>query len=297
MNAETGQSSPLTIAEVEDFLRRLAPLELAEAWDNVGHLFGDAGQPVTRVMTCLTLSPDVADEAIARGAELIVVHHPILFRAVQRITQETPAGAMLLALAKQGVAVYSAHTAYDNAIEGINRQLADRLELEGVSPLRSVSPTMSNDRSRKEPAPNSQARTDQARNDPDAHPGVGRCGRLRQPRSLAELIGDVKRQLGVTELQFVGSTDLRVGRVAIGCGAGAEFIDDAIRADCQVLLTGEARFHACLEARERGLGLILLGHFASEQPAMRILADQIRRRFPTLDVWASTVERDPLASG
>ena len=282
MNAEPGHASPLTVAEplsvadVEDFLRRLAPLELAESWDNVGHLFGDAGRTVTRVMTCLTLSPDVADEAIARGAGLIVVHHPILFRPVQRLTHETPAGAMLLALAKQGVAVYSAHTAYDNAADGINRQLADRLELEGVGPLRGASL----------PSPHTT----------DARPGIGRFGRLRQPRSLGELLGDVKRQLGVVELQFVGPPDLRVERVAIGCGAGAEFIDDAIREHCQVLLTGEARFHACLEARERGLGLILLGHFASEQPAMRALADQIRRRFPTLEVWASTVERDPLAT-
>jgi putative NIF3 family GTP cyclohydrolase 1 type 2 len=61
-----------------------------------------------------------------------------------------------------------------------------------------------------------------------------------------------------------------------------------------VLLTGEARFHACLEARERGLALILLGHFASEQPAMHVLADQVRKHFPALTVWASTVESDPV---
>jgi dinuclear metal center YbgI/SA1388 family protein len=223
-------------------------------------------------MTCLTLSPDVAEEAIRGRAELIVVHHPILFRPVQKLTQETPAGGMLLALARHGVAVYSAHTAYDNAPEGINRQLADQLELEAVSPLR---------------FPNSA----------DGHPGFGRMGRLPQARSLTDLIADVKRQLGVAELQFVGPPDTRVERVAIACGSGGEFIEDALEQGCQVLLTGEARFHSCLEARERGLGLILLGHFASEQPAMKRLADQIRQRFPTLEVWSSTVESDPLSSG
>jgi len=121
-------------------------------------------------------------------------------------------------------------------------------------------------------------------------------GRLPQPRSLVDLIPFVKRQLGVSELQVVGPPELEVERVAIACGSGGEFIDDAIHQNCQVLLTGEARFHACLEARERGLGLVLLGHFASEQPAMRVLADQIRRRFPALVVWASTDERDPLTS-
>lgn len=255
----------LPLSTVLDFLRQLAPLAVAESWDNVGHLWGDAQGSVARVMTCLTLSPDVADEAIAKRAELIVVHHPILFRAVQRLTNETPTGAMLLALARHGVAVYSAHTAYDNAEEGINRQLADRLGLEAVVPLRVVE---------------------------DAE--VGRLGRLPQPRTLKDFIADVKQQLGVTEIQYVGSPEQRVERVAIGCGSGAEFLDDAVHQKCQVLLTGEARFHACLKARERGLGLILLGHFASEQPAMHTLAEQIRKGFPALTVWASTVESDPI---
>jgi len=275
-SSNTESSSPLTVGEVLDFLRRLAPLELAEPWDNVGHLWGAADRPIARVMTCLTLSPDVADEAVRERAELIVVHHPILFRPVQRLTFETPAGAMLLALARHNIAVYSAHTAYDNAAEGINRQLADRLELEAVAPLR-LGPSVDSQTS-------------------DGHPGIGRTGRLPRPHSLTELIAVVKRQLGVTGLHVVGLPELRVERVAIACGSGGEFIDDAICQNCQVLLTGEARFHACLEARERGLALVLLGHFASEQPAMRVLADQVRRRFPALLVWASTVERDPLTS-
>jgi dinuclear metal center YbgI/SA1388 family protein len=268
----SASSPPLAISDVFAFLRELAPLELAESWDNVGHLWGDAQIAVSRVMTCLTLSPDLAEEAIRGRAELIVVHHPILFRPVQRLTQETPEGRMLLALARQGVTVYCAHTAYDNAPEGINHQLADRLGLEAVGPLR---------------FPNSA----------DQHPGIGRMGRLPQARSLAELLAEVERQLGVAELQFVGPQDTRVERVAIACGSGGEFIEDALQQGCQVLLTGEARFHSCVEARERGLGLILLGHFASEQPAMQRLADQIRQRFPTLEVWSSRVECDPLSSG
>ena len=92
----------------------------------------------------------------------------------------------------------------------------------------------------------------------------------------------------------MGRRESRVECLAIACGSAAEFIDDALGNNCQALLTGEARFHACLEARERGLALILIGHFASERPAMRQLAEQIRRRFPSLDVWASMVETDPI---
>jgi dinuclear metal center YbgI/SA1388 family protein len=276
MNSQAKPPASLLVDDVLGFLRRLAPLELAESWDNVGHLWGDASRPVERVMTCLTLSPDVAEEAIRERADLIVAHHPILFRPVQRLTHETPAGQMLFALARHDVAVYSAHTAYDNAVEGINRQLADRLELEAVVPLRAAT-----------------RGADHAL--PDAHPGIGRMGRLSHPHTLAEFVARVKEQLGVGELLVVGPLESRIERVAIACGAGGEFIDDAIRQSCQVLVTGEARFHACLDARERGLALVLLGHFLSEQPAMRTLAEQIRRRFPALAVWASTAERDPLA--
>jgi dinuclear metal center YbgI/SA1388 family protein len=280
MNSQQPETSPpLAIRDVCAFLQELAPLELAESWDNVGLLWGDTQALVARVMTCLTLSSDVADEAARKRAELIVVHHPILFRPVQRLTHETPTGGMLLTLARHGIAVYSAHTAYDNADEGINRQLADRLGLEAVTPLRL-----------------SEFPRGDGEGVPDGHPGLGRMGRLPHPRSLSEFISDVKRQLAVDELQFVGPPEMLVERVAIACGAGSEFLEDAFRQNCQVLLTGEARFHTCVEARERGFGLILLGHFSSEQPAMHRLAEQIRRRFPALEVWASTVERDPLGS-
>jgi dinuclear metal center YbgI/SA1388 family protein len=270
-------TGPLAIADVVHFLYSLAPLDLAESWDNVGLLWGDPARHVTRVMTCLTLSHDVADEAADRGAELIVSHHPILFSPVQRLTAETIQGRMLLALAEKRIAVYSAHTAYDNACDGINRQLAEQLELQAISPLRPISPVA-------------------AREIPSLEPiGSGRFGTLLPSRSLAEAIAHIRSRLGVEHVDFVGRRESRVERLAIACGSAAEFIDDACENNCQALLTGEARFHACLEARERGLALILIGHFASERPAMRRLAEQIRRRFPALDVWASMVETDPIA--
>ncbi|MCA9044006.1 MAG: Nif3-like dinuclear metal center hexameric protein, partial [Planctomycetaceae bacterium] len=93
--------------EIIDFLEGFAPTRSAESWDNVGLLLGDSAQSVTRVMTCLTLTPDVAQEAVTAGAEFIVTHHPILFRPVQSLTTANPQGAMLLGLAQAGVAVFS----------------------------------------------------------------------------------------------------------------------------------------------------------------------------------------------
>src|SRR5712692_1181816 len=114
----------LTVATVIDFLDQFAPPELAADWDNVGLLLGDRATEVRRIMTCLTVTPESAAEAIDSGVQLIVTHHPILFRPVKRLTTATPEGRMLLELIQGKVAVYSPHTAFDNTRGGINETLA-----------------------------------------------------------------------------------------------------------------------------------------------------------------------------
>jgi len=126
----------LPLATLLDHLDRFAPRSLAAEWDNVGLLLGDRTGSVERVMTCLTLTPESVAEAVADKAQLVVTHHPILFRAVKSLTADTPQGKMLLALARAGVAVHSPHTAFDNTRGGINDILAGRLGLAEVKPLR-----------------------------------------------------------------------------------------------------------------------------------------------------------------
>ncbi len=125
-----------TVANVVDFLDLANPSSLAAEWDNVGLLLGERGGAVTRVLTCLTVTPESAAEAVEDGAQLIVTHHPVLFRAVKRLTDATSEGRMLLSLIRAGVAVYSPHTAFDNAAGGINEALARRLGLTNLVPLR-----------------------------------------------------------------------------------------------------------------------------------------------------------------
>src|SRR5260370_351806 len=100
-----------TVADVVDHLEQFAPLNLAADWDNVGLLLGERGAPVQRLITCLTVTPESVAEAVEAGAQLLVTHHPILFRGIKRLTDATPEGRMLLALVRAGVAVYSPHTA------------------------------------------------------------------------------------------------------------------------------------------------------------------------------------------
>jgi dinuclear metal center YbgI/SA1388 family protein len=125
-----------TVADVIAVLELFAPPSSAASWDNVGLLLGDKSGPVDHVLTCLTLTPEVADEAAASGVQLIVTHHPILFRGVKRLTADTTDGRVVLTLAKAGIAVYSPHTAFDDCPGGINDQLAAMLGLNDVKPLR-----------------------------------------------------------------------------------------------------------------------------------------------------------------
>src|SRR5262245_61367377 len=125
-----------TVADIADFLEQIAPTRRAAEWDNVGLILGERSAKVTRILTCLTITPPVVDEAIAAGASLIVTHHPMLFRPVQKLTDATPEGRMVLALLRAGVAVYSPHTSFDNCAGGINDLLAQKLALTDVRSLR-----------------------------------------------------------------------------------------------------------------------------------------------------------------
>src|SRR5262245_41392419 len=308
----------ITVGAVAEFLDRFAPPELAAEWDNVGLLLGDRAAPVRRVLTCLTVTPEVAAEAVAEKAQLIVTHHPILFRPVKRLTAGTPEGRMLLDLIRAGVAVYSPHTAFDNTREGINDALARRLGLTDVQPLRrrdgprqckivvfvpdadlgrvsdalfaagaghigsyrecsfrlagtgtffgseTTNPTVGQKGQREEVsewrlevicpeesverALAAMRRAHSYEEPPyDVYPlrpaasssGEGRLGRLPQIMPLGVLAKAVKKNLSANLVQIVGAADQPVERVAIVCGAGGEFLNDAAGARADVLLTGE----------------------------------------------------------
>jgi dinuclear metal center YbgI/SA1388 family protein len=263
----------LAISDVVTWLEEVAPLELAEEWDNVGLLVGDRAGRVERVMTCLTVTPSTAAEAIERQADLVITHHPLPFRPLAQVTTDATTGRLLWELIGSRVAVYSAHTAFDSARAGINQQLAEMLGLAHVASL--------------VPRPPSGSHSEL---------GSGRCGVLNPPVTLAELAERVKSTLSIAQTSLIGQCERTVGRVAIACGSGGSFLAAARENDCDCLVTGEANFHACLEAEACGVGLILAGHFASERFAMEQLAQSLAARFTGLEVWASARERDPIRS-
>jgi dinuclear metal center YbgI/SA1388 family protein len=262
----------LTVDDVGRFLDAFAPLRLAEPWDNVGLLVGDRHHSVGRLMTCLTITAATAAEAVARQADLVVAHHPLPFAALKRFTTDSAEGRSLWTLASSGISIYSPHTAFDSAPEGINQRLATGLGLVDVEPL-----TL-----RIEDVDGSRL-------------GAGRSGRLAPPLALEDLALRVKEFLRVDVVQVVGDLAGHVSKIAIGCGSGGELLADARRAGCDCFVTGEARFHAALEAEASGLAMILAGHYATERFAVEWLAELLGREFPATHVWASTEERDPLS--
>lgn len=125
----------IRVADVVDRLEQFAPLRLAESWDNVGLICGNPGASCARIMTCLTVTPETADEAIAEGASLVVSHHPVLFRPVKSLRADRQETSSVYSLVRSGIAIYSPHTAFDNTSGGINDLLAQCVGLEEVSPL------------------------------------------------------------------------------------------------------------------------------------------------------------------
>ena len=259
----------MKIQSICQFMETFAPRRLAEEWDNVGLIAGDRTMMVERVMTCLTVTPETVAEAIACHAELIISHHPLPFRPVKRLTTDTTPTEMLWQLARAGISIYSPHTSFDSARAGINQSICSKLGIEDPAPLIPIE------------------------GDPDQL-GSGRMGKFSSPTTLGQLASTAAKAFGLNGLHIVGAADQPLNKAAIACGSGGSFLDKAKFAGCDVLITGEATFHTCLDAKANSVCLLLLGHYASERFALEELADRIGQEFGGLEVWASNDEVDPL---
>jgi dinuclear metal center YbgI/SA1388 family protein len=259
-----------TLAQVTAELESIAPLRLAAEWDAVGLLVAPRRDVVARVLTCLSLTPAVAAEAVQERADLVVTHHPLPFRPVGRITPDTGTGRVLLDLVHGGCGVWSSHTAWDSAAGGINDQLAAILHLAHVSPI-----------------------------EPDSElplAGFGRAGTAAAGATVADVSRRVGAALDVTVVQLVGDPQRPAGRVGIVCGSGGSSIAAVRRGGCQTLLTGELKLHEALEAEAAGLAVIAVGHHASEHFAMRTLAERLTAAIPGLVCQVSRADRDPFTA-
>jgi dinuclear metal center YbgI/SA1388 family protein len=283
-----------TIGDIDSKLSQWAPPSLAESWDNTGLLLGDRHAPVLKVMTCLTITPLVVEEAIGRRVSLIVSHHPLPFRPIREITTDQTTGRLLWDLATHRVNVLSLHTRYDSAVAGINQQLAETLQLVDVQPLELPGFPSSNPGLPGSASGVLSQSNPTAASSPGQVGGRGRWGRFSVPRSLTSIANSLKQALKVSQIQHVSSGRTEIQTAAIGCGSAGEFLKDAKQRGCELLLVGETNFHTCLEAQAAKIELLLVGHFASERFAQEVLAQRLAIEFPTLEVWCSESETDPI---
>lgn len=260
----------MKLHEVLKSLDALTPLRYAESWDNVGLLVGDPDADITRVLVTVDYSGAVAEEARAKGVELVVAYHPPLFAPVKRV----PHTALWADAVRRGIALYSMHTALDVALAGTNDFLADAC---GVAA------------SGRRPLKGFLARP--GTTEPEGV-GLGRVGNI-SPESLAKVVARLKPALGLEYVLVAGSLDTLVSRVAVAAGAGGELLEDAIRERAELFVTGEIRHHDALSALRRGVAVVATLHSNSERAAVKAYASRLASCLEGIVVIPSEQDADP----
>lgn len=233
--------------QVQDFCRcmeALAPLELALEWDNVGLQIGHPDQEVSRVLVTLTVTMDVVERAIEEDVDLVIAHHPVIFKPLRQLRTDEPGGALLAALLQHDLAVYVAHTNLDQAEEGLNHWLARDLKLQDQRVLIPFQ---------------------------DGPAGLGRVGNI-EPMTLGALAKHVERLWGYP-VRIVGQEMHEIARVAVVGGSGGDFVHQAKKAGADVLITGDVSYHDAMDARSLDLAVLDAGHFGTE----RIVTAELQR--------------------
>ena len=257
-----------TVADILHFIESIAPPYMAESWDNVGLLCGRRESKVTKILVALDPFASVIQEAIAEKADLIVTHHPLIFRDnLMAVNEDTQTGRNLLTLMENGIAAINAHTNLDLAPGGINDILAATLELADISVIH--------------PEGTDEAGTPY---------GLLRSGTIHE-QALQDFLGHVKRKLGCQGLRYVDGGK-RVRKVAVGGGSCADGMFEAKYAGCDTFVTSDIKYNQFRTAFELGLNLIDAGHFHTENPTMPILAEQLRNAFPEVEVVFSEKHSD-----
>ena len=249
-----------TVADILNFIETLAPTSLKMDWDNVGLLCGSKSAPVTKILVALDPFEHVCNEAAAWGAELIVTHHPIIFRPLPNVTDETSIGRGLMTLCRHGINAVNAHTNLDCAPGGVNDVLAQTLGLRNIEVI------------------------------PGGIPNLLRMGDVDE-QPLSQFLSTVKDHLGCDGLRYVDGGN-PVHRVAVGGGACADGMLDAIAAGCDTFVTSDVKYNQFWDAHDLGLNLIDAGHFATENPIIAVLASKLQAQFPEIQVKISESHRD-----
>ena len=264
--------------DIVSVIEDLAPPVLAEQWDNCGLQVGSLQWPVRKVWIALDPLLEVVRSAAGQKVDLLVTHHPLLFKPLRSIDVETPVGKIVETALTGRMAIYSAHTNLDSASEGLNHILAGLIGLHDLVPIVPLDAS-------------------EAGGQGGETAGMGRLGRLAQPLTLAELAHRIRIRLKLRAVKIVGEPESMVDRIAVCSGSGSSLLDAFLDSDAQVYLTGDLRYHDARRVEDDGRAMIDVGHFASEHifidPLVAHLRQAARHAGWPVDIEPCRIERDP----
>ena len=258
----------MKIKEIIAELERHAPSSLQESYDNTGYQCGDPEAEATGALLCMDVTEEIVREAQEHGLNLIVSHHPLLFRGVKAVIGRNRPERALAEAIRRGVTVYSSHTAMDSTRGGVSARMARNLGLKNARVL----------------APST----------PGADTGLGVVGDLEADMTAGEFAALVKRTFGCEVLRASHpAEDLKIKRVALCGGSAAEFVPEAIAAGAQVYVTADVKLNQFLD-HAPDIWLIDAGHFETEECTKQIFFDVISEKFPNFALRYSTKEKNPV---
>lgn len=245
-------------AAVEEF----APLSVQEEWDNSGLTIGSPEDDIHGVLVGFDCTPALIDEAVRRGADMVVTHHPLIFRGIKKISSDDPVGLAILKAAKAGVAVYAAHTTADKVQGGVSWKMAERLGLSDIQIL----------------APESTS--------PGFEYGLGAVGNLPEPLSARDAVSYVKKSFSIkNEVKVSRPVAGLVSRVAMCGGSGSSLIDAAMDSGAQLYVSADISYHHFFT---QGDFMIMdIGHFESEVAIVDVLFSILKKKFPNFAILVS----------
>lgn len=259
----------MKVGDIIDAIEAVAPNSLQEGWDNTGLLVGRRDADCRGVMLCVDVTPDIVLEALEAGCDMIVSHHPLIFKGLKRLNGDGRVERSVELAVKNGVAIYCCHTSIDNASGGVSWVMANRLGATGCEVL------------------SHQAGS-------DGLTGLGVIGGFNEPLTADRLVERVKRSFGSPVARCSRCPEVEISRVAMCGGSGSEFIADAIAAGAQAYITSDTRYHDFVDYGEK-IFIVDIGHFESEECTKEIFYQIITEKFPNFAVRYSVIETNPIS--
>ncbi len=263
----------MKIKDIICALERFAPLPLQERYDNAGLQIGlTAEREASGALLCLDVTEEVIREAIDLGCNLIVSHHPLLFRPLRQVTEKTQVERCVRLAIQNDIFIYSAHTNLDNAEDGVNYRIAEKLGLVDVSMMQSH-----------------EVRVGER----DVTAGSGVIGYLPGPEDSLAFLQRVKDLFHVECLQHNELLQRPIQSVALCGGAGAFLLDEALRLEADAFLTGEMSYHQFF-GQEQKIQIAVMGHYQSEQYTREIFFERISDIAPDLPLFITNIDTNPI---